>query len=189
MTVVYFIRHAQADTSVLDQQSRPLTEKGMQDCASITKAFTDKKIDSIFSSPYKRTLDTVAGIALQHKLSINIIDDLRGLRIQSNWIESYRSFFWQYWNDFDYHYADGESFAELQNRSIALIQKIIRENKDKTILISTHSVSMAVMLKYYNSSFSFEDFMVIADTEPYLIKLVFDEDNLYAFNDTVTEVL
>lgn len=175
MTTVYFIRHAQADSAVLDQESRPLTDKGKQDCYQLAEDFENIKIDFILSSPYRRSLDTIAQIAERPGLSVHISDHLRGLRLQSNWIETYRSFFLNYWNDFTYHYADGESFAELQQRCISLLQEVVGRNSNKTIVISTHSVSMAVMLKYYDASFDFEDFMVIAETEPFVVKLVFDE--------------
>ncbi len=184
VTTIYFIRHAQANSTILDQQSRPLTIKGLHDSLLLAKRFTNVKIDLIFSSPYKRTIDTVKEIAAEHNLTVKSLDDLRGLRIQSNWISSYRSFFLKYWDDFSYHYADGESFAELQNRSIAVLQKIINDNRDKTIIISTHSVSMAVMIKYYDSSFDFEDFIFISDAEPYIVKMCFDEHGCVGMKKT-----
>lgn len=33
MTHLYYVRHAQPDYSVHDDLTRPLTEKGMRDCA------------------------------------------------------------------------------------------------------------------------------------------------------------
>ena len=36
MTHLYYVRHAQPDYSVHDDLTRPLTEKGMRDCALVT---------------------------------------------------------------------------------------------------------------------------------------------------------
>jgi len=47
MTTIYFIRHAEPDTSVIDDRIRPLTAKGHTDCALVTDYFSDKVIDAI----------------------------------------------------------------------------------------------------------------------------------------------
>jgi 2,3-bisphosphoglycerate-dependent phosphoglycerate mutase len=56
MTTVYFVRHAEADNSVRDGRTRPLTDKGMNDCALVTAFLKDKKIDVVLSSPFKRSI-------------------------------------------------------------------------------------------------------------------------------------
>ena len=68
MTHLYYVRHAQPDYSVHDDLTRPLTEKGMRDCALVTDFLTDKSIDRVFSSPYKRAVDTVQPFAAQAHL-------------------------------------------------------------------------------------------------------------------------
>ena len=81
MTHLYYVRHAQPDYSVHDDLTRPLTEKGMRDCALVTDFLTDKSIDRVFSSPYKRAVDTVQPFAAQAHLPVTLIDDLRERRI------------------------------------------------------------------------------------------------------------
>jgi len=60
MTTLYFIRHAESDTSVTDDRTRPLTVKGHTDCALVADYLSDKIIDAIYSSPYKRAVDTIS---------------------------------------------------------------------------------------------------------------------------------
>ena len=45
MTKVYFIRHAESDIGVTDDRTRPLTAKGLVDCALVTDYLSDKDID------------------------------------------------------------------------------------------------------------------------------------------------
>ena len=92
MTHLYYVRHAQPDYSVHDDLTRPLTEKGMRDCALVTDFLTDKSIDRVFSSPYKRAVDTVQPFAAQAHLPVTLIDDLRERRIDSVWIDDFESF-------------------------------------------------------------------------------------------------
>ena len=86
MTHLYYVRHAQPDYSVHDDLTRPLTEKGMRDCALVTAFLADKSIDRVFSSPYKRAVDTVQPFAAQAHLPITLIDDLRERRIDSDFV-------------------------------------------------------------------------------------------------------
>lgn len=61
--------------------------------------------------------------------------------------------------------------SALQNRSLRAMEKIIVEMGNKTAVLCTHSVLMAVILKQYNRTFGFENFMRIAQEEPCIIKL------------------
>lgn len=173
MTVLYFIRHAEADSAVNDQRTRPLTAKGKSDCKRIVNYLADKKISAVFSSPYTRAIDTIQGFSDEYNFEIQSRECLRGLRLDSNWITDYRTFFKDYWNDFFYHYSDGESIAQLQERSIPLINEILNVYKNQNIVISTHSICIAAMVAFYKP-FTFEEFMTIATTEPFIVKMTFD---------------
>lgn len=64
MNKVYFVRHAKPDFSVHDDLTRPLTDEGRKSSEKLINFFKDKNITKIYSSPYKRSIDTVRGIAL-----------------------------------------------------------------------------------------------------------------------------
>ncbi len=59
MTTIYFVRHAKPDYQNHNDRLRELTEKGLEDSRSVTAFLSDKKIDLIFSSPYRRAIDTI----------------------------------------------------------------------------------------------------------------------------------
>ena len=59
MTIIYFVRHAKPDWSVHIDATRPLTEQGLRERALVTEYLLDKGVDLVFSSPYKRAVDTV----------------------------------------------------------------------------------------------------------------------------------
>lgn len=63
MTTIYFIRHTEADASINDQRTRPLTQKGLSDRKVITRFFQDKQIHAVLSSPYVRTVETITEFA------------------------------------------------------------------------------------------------------------------------------
>ena len=61
MTRVYFVRHAQPEHDWKEDKTRPLTEEGKKDSAIVLEFLKDKKIDAFYCSPYKRSMDTIAG--------------------------------------------------------------------------------------------------------------------------------
>lgn len=63
MTTVYFVRHAQSDASVQDPFLRPLTEQGLRDRRLVTEFLSGREVTALFSSPYKRAVDTLADFA------------------------------------------------------------------------------------------------------------------------------
>ncbi|MDE5872707.1 MAG: histidine phosphatase family protein, partial [Lachnospiraceae bacterium] len=63
MTKIYFVRHAQPDSKWEDDRTRPLTDEGKQDAEIVLEFLRDKEIDVFYSSPYKRSYDTIAATA------------------------------------------------------------------------------------------------------------------------------
>ena len=107
MTTIYFIRHAEADDSDRDGQNRPLTKKGMKDRVLVTEYLQDKSIDAIISSPSKRALDTISDFADRNRIGIEIIEDFRERKSDSDWMRD--TDFWPFierqWADFKLAYT------------------------------------------------------------------------------------
>ncbi|MFJ5767166.1 histidine phosphatase family protein [Lysinibacillus sp. NPDC093210] len=76
MTIVYFVRHAHS-VYTNDEYNRPLSEKGFLDAQKITQQFKQLDVHTIYSSPYKRAIQTIEGIANFKGLPIKIIDALK----------------------------------------------------------------------------------------------------------------
>ena len=92
MTTVYFVRHAEPNYDNHDDRLRELSNKGLKGRKLVTKFLLDKHIDVIVSSPYKRAIDTVADFAETSNLKIEIIEDFRERRVDSEWIADFQTF-------------------------------------------------------------------------------------------------
>lgn len=182
MTTIYFIRHTEADASINDQRTRPLTQKGLSDRKVITRFFQDKQIHAVLSSPYVRTVETITEFAESINQKIETVEAFRGLSVNGIWIDSYKSFFEKYWLDFTYHYADGESFLELKNRTIPALNLVLNKHKNENIVICTHSVSLGIILNHYDKTFTFEDFVRMEDDTSWVTKLSFVEETCIEIN-------
>lgn len=173
MTTVYFVRHAQPNHANHDDMSRELTEKGLADSKLVTKFLSDKNVDGAFSSPYKRSVDTIRNFTDSKGLEINIVNDFRERKIDSCWIEDFNSFAKDQWSDFDYKLSDGESLREVQARNISALNRVLDKYKNKTIVIGSHGTALSTIVNFYDKSFDYSNFEKIKGLMPWIVKFTF----------------
>nr|ALL53578.1 PGAM, 2,3-bisphosphoglycerate-dependent phosphoglycerate mutase [uncultured firmicutes bacterium contig_31] len=176
MTRVYFVRHAQSDKTWEDDRTRPLTRIGLEDRKKVTDLLVSIPIDYFYSSPYKRSMDTIAECA--DILGKPIYTDER-FRERQKGINGYHiDLVKKRWEDFDFCEEEGESLRSVQKRNIEALNEILTKHKDKTIVIGTHGTALSTILNYYDPGFSFEGFNRIWYWMPYVIRLDFEGTRL-----------
>ena len=102
VTNIYFVRHAEPDYSIHDDEKRPLSNKGELDAMKVADFFKDKSIDVVLSSPYKRALDTIKPLAENSGLRIETIYEFRERKVDNCWIEDFIDFSKKQWENFNY---------------------------------------------------------------------------------------
>lgn len=176
MTKVFFVRHAQPEYSWEEDRTRPLTEEGKKDSAIVLDFFKDENIDAFYSSPYKRSFDTIAATASYFGLEITTDERLRERKKGKD--GNVRGMFQKRWTDHNYHEVGGESIAMVQDRNIEALNEILSDNPDKSIVIGTHGTALSTILNYFDSNFGCDDFLRIIDWMPYIIELDFEGNQL-----------
>ena len=178
MTVIYFVRHAQADNTNRDSRNRPLTEKGMADRVLVTEYLADKAIDAVISSPYKRAVDTVADFAEKYGFEIEIVEDFREHNYSNAWLPSdeYFPVIEKKWADFSHRNSGAESFDELQKRNIAALDCVLARYAGKNIAIGTHGAALSTIINYYDNAYGYQDFMAMVHKTPWIVKMTFDKN-------------
>ena len=172
MTTVYFVRHAQPDFSVSNDMIRPLTGEGQEDKRIVLDFLKDKNIDAFYSSPYKRSFDTIADAAKYFELSIQTDRRLRERDKGENGNKNHNMFRLR-WADFNFRERGGESINMVQKRNIEALNEILESNRDKNIVIGTHGTALASIINYYDNTFNCDDFLRMIDWMPYIIELRF----------------
>ena len=176
ITKVYFVRHAQPEHSFEDDRTRPLTAEGEKDTEIVTDFLKDKEIDVFYSSPYKRSVDTISNAASFY--GKRIITDER-LREREKGIGGNKfGMFHKRWADFDYREENGESINMVQKRNIDALTEILKDYYGKNVVIATHGTALSSILNFYNSEFGCNDFLRIIDWMPYIIELDFSGEKL-----------
>ncbi|MFJ7914383.1 MULTISPECIES: histidine phosphatase family protein [unclassified Lysinibacillus] len=132
MTVLYFVRHARSHYNA-DEVNRPLSSKGFEDRDRVTRLFENKNIHTIYSSPYKRAIQTVEGIAQKHKLQIKTIDSFKER------ILSFDAAIHQVWSHPNFAFEGGESNEIVKERAMTTLQKIILTHPNDNI-VGTHAI-------------------------------------------------
>ena len=173
MTHIFFVRHAQPDYRNGSDSTFCLSEEGMSDRLKAADALRDVHFDAAVSSPYKRSVDTIQPIidiqGLELKTDIRLRERDKGVGKPNC-----REMFLKRWNDHSFCEEGGECLRSVQERNIDALNDILREYKNKTVLVGTHGTALSTILNYYDPDFGFESFMRIIDYMPYVLKLSFD---------------
>jgi 2,3-bisphosphoglycerate-dependent phosphoglycerate mutase len=178
MNRIYFVRHAKPDFSVHDDFTRPLSEEGIIDSKKVADFLKDKNISRIYSSPYKRSIDTIKELSNLLDMEIELIEDFKERKISNIWIDDFNSFSQKQWIDFEYKLNDGECLKEVQDRNIKELHKILNENNNQNIVIGTHGTALSTIINYYDNTFDYLSFSKIKNVMPFVVCMEFEGTSL-----------
>ena len=181
ITKIYFVRHAQPEYMWEDDRTRPLTAEGRKDAQIVTQFMKDKGIDVFYSSPYKRSYDTIAAAATFYDKDIIVDERLRERKKGVN--SNQQGMFEKRWANHNYCEENGESINMVQRRNMEALTEILEKNKGKRIVVATHGTALCTILNFYHSEFGCKDFLRIIDWMPYIIELDFDGDRLLSVKE------
>lgn len=163
-TTIYLVRHGQTEWNLEKRmqghKNSPLTKLGVIQAKGLHKRFLDENIDFIYSSESKRAYDTAKIIKGNRNIPIIIKQELREIHMghweglqQSDIINKYPESWDHFWNKPHLYVPteSGESYQELQDRVIPVIEDIININRDKTILIVTHRITLKMIMAHFNN--------------------------------------
>jgi len=182
MTIVYFIRHAQSDTKIIDDFHRPLTLNGIEASKLLVEKLANVNIDMILSSPYQRAVQTLLPLATSRSLTIQLMEDFRERKVTDGWIADFQSYAKQQWQDFDYYQAGGESLRQVQQRNIVALTKVLNDYRNQTVVIGTHGTALSLIINYYDPQFGFLKFMEFIDVMPWVVVMGFEDNVLTSLN-------
>lgn len=175
MTTIYLIRHARPNVANHDDRTRELSREGLRDRMALVRYFADRPLDAVLSSPYRRAVETVRPLAAAHGLTIETVWDFREREGGGDgWMEDYEGFCRKQWSDFHYKLPGGESLAEVQRRTMAALEKTLREHEGQTVAIGGHGTAICALLHGLDASFGYEGFAAMKRLMPWVVRLDFD---------------
>lgn len=174
-TNIYFVRHAHSIYTP-DELNRPLSEKGYVTSNRVTDLLSQENIDCIISSPFKRAIETVEGIAHFYNKDIIIDERFRERVLSKGAIEDFDKAIYKVWADFNFFFDGGESSYKAQMRGVYGIKEVLSKYPGKNIVIGMHGNIMALIMNYYNKKYDY--FFWRNLNMPDIYKLTFKNEDL-----------
>lgn len=197
-TIVYLIRHSEQlkikgiknieEDEQINNEKIILSVEGENKARELSKRKELNNIDIIWSSNYVRAMSTAKYIAYRNNLEINIDSNFNERKLGN--LEKLK----ELGKDKKYSYTeeqlldgklkniDGENRIEVNNRMSNSLNKILKENEGKNIVIVSHGAAIKFYLLNYckvnenlNLEYKGKELVI---TSPCLLKLIFKNNEL-----------
>ncbi|WP_404406313.1 histidine phosphatase family protein [Jeotgalibacillus malaysiensis] len=175
MTTIYLIRHAHSHYTP-DEMHRPLSEKGVKDAAAVTGCLTYENIHAVLSSPYKRAVQTVEGIAGYIGSEIEIVEGFKERTLTAQPAEDFNKAITKVWENPSFSWEGGESNLAAQQRGVKAMKHVLKEYAGQHVAIGTHGNIMVLIMQYFDPHYDFAFWRQLA--MPDIYQLRFEEDLL-----------
>ena len=151
----YFIRHAHSNYTP-DEINRPLSDKGRESLAQL-EFLAYKSITAIYSSPYRRAIQTVEPLAQSLKLAIQTDKRLIERKLSSQVItdQDFEKSLMKLWSQPTFSLVGGESNQQAQQRALALLQELESKHQNEEIILSSHGNLICILLSAFDSSIDY----------------------------------
>lgn len=178
MRYIYFVRHSIRDFTIREDREVPLTAEGIQLAEALKPFFINKKITTIYTSPYLRAVQTVEPTAKLLGIEMRVKEELKERKV-GTWVDDFSEFAISQWADFDYKLENGESLNEVQERIKTVYSDIINQG-ESNIIISGHGTALAVLFNdILQGKFGYQEFQEMTMPDVYCAE--YDGDELLKF--------
>jgi 2,3-bisphosphoglycerate-dependent phosphoglycerate mutase len=175
LTTIYFVRHAHSSYTP-DELKRPLSPAGLSDAEQVTKILQNEPINVAISSPYKRAVQTIAGISEHFNIPIREEVELRERLLSAYPLEDFEIAVRTVWEDPSFSWPGGESNKEAQRRGVNCLLHLLEQYEGKSIVIGTHGNIMALIMQHFDPKYDFAFWQSLS--MPDIYKLVFSQHTL-----------
>jgi len=140
-TDVVLVRHALSVSRTADgpdEGARPLAADGLVQARQLVAALSEPRPEVVWSSPYRRAVQTVEPTARALDLPVRTRWELRewddGLAFTDDWEPHYA----RSWADPSFARPGGESLNGLTVRAVGALRALASENRGRRVLVGSH---------------------------------------------------
>ena len=173
---VLLVRHAEPvpfGTPEVPDDDRPLTDAGREAARELAVELDGWELTAIYSSPYARSVETVAILAERRGMRVQLLDDLRERRHDVGQHDDWRETLERAWTDLDYALPDGESGRQAQRRAVGILDLLrVRHPDGGRLVLGSHGNLISLILHALEPAVGF-DFHMAMPT-PALYRLTHD---------------
>lgn len=201
-TTIYLVKHADElketgikntnDTTQLMNEKYILSVKGEEQSKKLSEKHELNNIDVLWSSSYARAKATAKYIAYKNNIDINIDSNLNerklgNLEDLSEWMKNKTiGVVEAYLQDKKWKAKEGESCEEATKRVTEFVQKILKENMGKRIVLVSHGALITFLLTNWctldkEMKLLFNN-KIIEIKEPSITKMTFEKQKLISID-------
>ncbi|MGC6584969.1 histidine phosphatase family protein [Paenibacillus sp. Dod16] len=170
MKNVFIVRHCNAEGQAADA---PLTGQGIQQALELAEFLSDKGIDHIVSSPYRRASDTIKPLADLIGVEV-VMDERLTERILSSRNEpAWREMLRRTYDDLELCYEGGESSRTAMHRAVRVVEEI-QQNSSQNAVIVSHGNLISLLLKHYDNRIGFREWEGLSNPDVYHLSFLQD---------------
>lgn len=153
------LRNADVDSSNddLNLSEYPLSKKGYEQSLGLIKELSKENIDTVFSSPHRRAIETVSPYCEKEELTITLDNRLEEPQLGDLNKDEISNFFKQCWEKPKYEVNGVESSFSYIERFQFFIDELEETFIGKSFLICIHSSLIGLYLK--KQGYTFQDFL------------------------------
>ncbi|MDY7043147.1 histidine phosphatase family protein [Virgibacillus sp. M23] len=175
VTTIYLVRHAHS-TSTPDEYNRTLSAQGVIAASQVTDKLTKENIHHVYSSPYRRAIQTIEGTARQLDKTIGLIENVKERILSDKPVKDFQTAITKVWGNYDFAFTGGESNYEAQHRGVKSIFELLEIHQNENIVIGTHGNIMVLIMNYFDRRYDFSFWEKLE--MPAIYKLIFREKEL-----------
>ncbi len=167
MKTIYIVRHAKAEGQPLHAS---LTAEG-EGQAHHLAAFLEKyPVEAIYSSPYKRALQTIQPFAERTGIPLHEDDRLGERILSSKDLPDWKGKLRESFEDFSLALPGGESNEQAMGRAASFIEDVAKRKEDHIVVVS-HGNLTTLFLRYFDEKYGFEELFALTNPDVYLVKV------------------
>lgn len=128
------------------------------------------QIESIISSPFTRAIQSIAPFALRTNLTVGEDERLEERILSNNPMEDWLQKLEYTFTNIDIAFLGGESTKQAMDRVASLIQDILQQEHQVTLLV-THGNLLTLILKYFDNRIGFLEWKNLSNPDIYEITI------------------
>lgn len=154
MTTIYLVRHAHADWRHDD--SRSLSPAGCEAARALGERLAAFPIAAIYSSPHRRSIETIATLADRLGITPHLIADLRERALPPVGPDEFERVVEETWRTPDVAVRGGESNRAAQARGVAVVRDLIQRHDGEHVVAATHGTLLALILNGLDAMYGYD---------------------------------
>jgi 2,3-bisphosphoglycerate-dependent phosphoglycerate mutase len=167
---VLLIRHC---TSSGQAPEAALAPEGYRQAVELADRLADAGIDRIVSSPYRRARETIAPLAAQLGLEVELDARIRERELSPAPIDNWREVVARSFVDLDFHVRGGESGRQIVERGWAALADALSQ-PSRVIALVSHGQISSLLLHRIGPPFGYDGWLSLGNPDVYRIERVGD---------------